>query len=167
MQDSSNLSDKYIRNYFRNQLIPSIQKVFPEVEENFMHNVERFREIEELYKQAISQHKKKLIEKKVCFVLVLCLHALRPQPRHSKTLVRVRRRRVSREASWSAAMGPREGRRFGRRGKHRTSNNRRRTSNSERLLTPQSGDFADSVTCLCVARRQAAVQDASRLITFP
>lgn len=64
VQDSSNLSDKYIRNYFRNQLIPSIQKVFPEVEENLMHNVERFREIEELYKQAISQHKKKLIEKR-------------------------------------------------------------------------------------------------------
>jgi hypothetical protein len=26
--------------------------------------------------------------------------------------------------------------------------------------TPQSGDSADSVACLCVARRQAAVQDA-------
>ncbi|MEO6135805.1 MAG: tRNA lysidine(34) synthetase, partial [Ginsengibacter sp.] len=34
VEDSSNSSDKYTRNYFRNQLIPSLQKVFPQVEEN-------------------------------------------------------------------------------------------------------------------------------------
>ena len=49
VEDSSNLSDKYTRNYFRNQLIPSIQKVFPEVEENLLNNIERFKEAEILY----------------------------------------------------------------------------------------------------------------------
>ncbi len=64
VEDSSNLSDKYTRNYFRNQLIPSLQKVFPGVEENLMNNIERFGEIDELYRQIISRHTTKLIEKK-------------------------------------------------------------------------------------------------------
>ena len=61
VEDSSNTSDKYTRNYFRNQLIPSIQKVFPQVEENLLNNIERFKETEILYQQAINLHKKKLI----------------------------------------------------------------------------------------------------------
>ncbi len=64
VEDSSNSSDKYTRNYFRNQLIPSLQKVFPEVEENLINNIDRFKDIEALYFEVISQHKKKLIEKK-------------------------------------------------------------------------------------------------------
>jgi tRNA(Ile)-lysidine synthase len=62
VQDSSNASDKYTRNYFRNQLIPGLQKVFPQVEENLIHNIQRFQEVEELYRQAIDQHKKSLME---------------------------------------------------------------------------------------------------------
>ena len=54
VEDSSNSSDKYSRNYFRNQLIPSIQKVFPHVEENLLDNIERFKETGILYQQAIS-----------------------------------------------------------------------------------------------------------------
>ncbi len=64
VEDSSNISDKYTRNFFRNQFIPSIQKVFPQVEKNLMDNVERFRDIEILYQQSIIKHKKKLLEKK-------------------------------------------------------------------------------------------------------
>ncbi len=64
VEDSSNLSDKYTRNYFRNQLIPSLQKVFPGVEENLINNIERFGEIDELYRQIIRQYTKKLIENK-------------------------------------------------------------------------------------------------------
>ncbi len=60
-EDSSNSSDKYTRNYFRNQLIPDLQKVFPQVEENLVHNAERFREIYAIYQTAIEQVKKKLI----------------------------------------------------------------------------------------------------------
>jgi tRNA(Ile)-lysidine synthase len=64
VEDSSNNSDKYTRNYFRHQLIPSIQKVFPQVEENLLNNIDRFNEIEILYHQSIDLHKKKLLEKK-------------------------------------------------------------------------------------------------------
>ena len=62
--DSSNASDKYTRNYFRNKLIPGIKEAFPQAEENLIHNLQRFREAGELYQQAIDLHKKKLLEKK-------------------------------------------------------------------------------------------------------
>jgi len=64
VEDSSNISDKYTRNYFRNQLIPTIKKVFPQVEENLLNNIERFKEIEILYQQSIDLHKRKLLEPK-------------------------------------------------------------------------------------------------------
>ena len=64
VEDSSNVSDKYTRNYFRNQLIPSVQKVFPQVEGNLLNNIQRFKDIETLYQQSIELHKKKLLEKK-------------------------------------------------------------------------------------------------------
>ena len=64
VEDSSNASDKYTRNYFRNQLIPDLQKVFPQVEDNLLDNIERFLEIEMLYRQVVNLEKKKLLEKK-------------------------------------------------------------------------------------------------------
>ena len=64
VEDSSNGSDKYTRNFFRNQLLPSIQKVFPQVEENLMDNIERFRETNMLYEEALHGHLKKLLVKK-------------------------------------------------------------------------------------------------------
>ena len=62
VEDSSNVSDKYTRNYFRNQLIPDLEKVFPSVRDNLTDNIERFRQIEILYYQSIEQHKKYLQE---------------------------------------------------------------------------------------------------------
>ncbi len=64
VEDSSNASDKYTRNYFRNQLIPDLQKVFPQVQDNLLNNIERFREIETLYQQSVHLAKKKLLEQK-------------------------------------------------------------------------------------------------------
>lgn len=64
VEDSSNASDKYTRNYFRNQLIPQIKEVFPQVEENILHTTARIQEAAELYHQSIQFHIKKLTEKK-------------------------------------------------------------------------------------------------------
>ncbi|HEV8084788.1 MAG TPA: tRNA lysidine(34) synthetase TilS [Chitinophagaceae bacterium] len=61
-EDSSNASDKYTRNYFRNQLIPAVQKVFPQAEDNLAGNLQRFRDIEKLYGQSVLLHKKKLLQ---------------------------------------------------------------------------------------------------------
>jgi tRNA(Ile)-lysidine synthase len=62
VEDSSNESNKYTRNYFRNELIPGLKKVFPQVEDNLIDNLERFKEIDILYQQSIQLHKKKLLE---------------------------------------------------------------------------------------------------------
>jgi len=64
VEDSSNASDKYSRNYFRHQLIPLVQKIYPEVMGNLASNIDRFRDIEILYHQSIDQHKKRLLEYK-------------------------------------------------------------------------------------------------------
>ncbi len=64
VEDSSNASDKYSRNYFRNQLIPMVQQVFPAAESNLADNLQRFRDIETLYYQSIAIHKSKLIVRK-------------------------------------------------------------------------------------------------------
>jgi tRNA(Ile)-lysidine synthase len=63
-EDSSNASDKYSRNYFRNAILPMVYKIFPEVESNLEHNIARFADAEELYRQAIDAHKKSLIEQR-------------------------------------------------------------------------------------------------------
>jgi tRNA(Ile)-lysidine synthase len=62
-EDSSNSSDKYTRNYFRNELIPGIEKVFPQVKENLFNNANRFREINHIYQAAIDKIKLKLVVK--------------------------------------------------------------------------------------------------------
>src|ERR1022692_619297 len=64
VEDSSNESDKYSRNYFRHQVIPLIEKIYPKASDNLSGNINRFREVEILYQQSIAQHKKKLLEQK-------------------------------------------------------------------------------------------------------
>ena len=80
VEDSSNLTEKYTRNYFRHTLIPSLKKVFPQVEENLQQNIERFKEIDMLYQQAIFLHKKKLIENKGSEAHVPVLKLLKSKP---------------------------------------------------------------------------------------
>ena len=64
VEDSSNLSSKYTRNLFRNEIIPAISKVYPQVNENLNDNINRFKEIEKLYKLAVNDIKKKLVKEK-------------------------------------------------------------------------------------------------------
>jgi len=64
VEDSSNLTEKYSRNYFRQQLLPLVQKLYPQAESNMLDNIERFKDAELLYRQAIAIHKKKLLEHK-------------------------------------------------------------------------------------------------------
>ncbi len=79
-EDSSNSSDKYTRNYFRRHLIPSIEKVFPQVEQNLLKNLERFSEIEMLYRQSIELHKKKLLEQNGNEIHIPVLKLLKTEP---------------------------------------------------------------------------------------
>lgn len=64
VEDSSNASNKYTRNSFRNEIIPMIEKHFSNVEENVFNNIGKMNDVEELYHQAIAVHKNNLIEHK-------------------------------------------------------------------------------------------------------
>jgi len=64
VEDSSNLTTKYTRNLFRHEIIPAISKVYPQVNENLTDNINRFKEIEKLYKLAVNDIKKKLVKEK-------------------------------------------------------------------------------------------------------
>ncbi len=79
-EDSSNESNKYTRNYFRNKLLPDLQTVFPGVENNLQANLQRFNEVEQLYRQSIELHKKKLLEQKGAEVHIPVLKLVKAEP---------------------------------------------------------------------------------------
>jgi tRNA(Ile)-lysidine synthase len=83
VEDSSNASDKYTRNYFRNRLFPDLQKVFPQVEDNLLSNINRFREIEILYQQSVDLHTKKLLEQKGMEIHIPVLKLQKTPPLHT------------------------------------------------------------------------------------
>lgn len=62
VEDSSNSSSKYTRNFFRNELLPQVQKVFPQAEENILNNIKRFEQTATLYNELIDGLKKKVCE---------------------------------------------------------------------------------------------------------
>jgi tRNA(Ile)-lysidine synthase len=62
VEDSSNESDKYTRNFFRHQILPLVERAYPSAPGNLADNLGRFREIEAIYREAIEQQKKKLLE---------------------------------------------------------------------------------------------------------
>jgi tRNA(Ile)-lysidine synthase len=62
VEDSSNASSKYTRNFFRNELLPAIKTVFPQVEENLLDNIDRFKRINALYQTSVDGLKEKVCE---------------------------------------------------------------------------------------------------------
>jgi len=64
VEDSSNATDKYSRNYIRHQVMPLMQTIYPKVEDNLLSNIERFKEVEMVYNQTINSIKTKLLEVK-------------------------------------------------------------------------------------------------------
>jgi tRNA(Ile)-lysidine synthase len=80
VEDSSNASSKYTRNYIRHEVLPMLKQIFPSVMENVSSSIERWREGEELYIQAIALHKKKLCELKGNEVLIPVLKLQKTTP---------------------------------------------------------------------------------------
>jgi tRNA(Ile)-lysidine synthase len=79
VEDASNASDKYTRNFFRNWLIPEIGKVYPKAEENLLANIERFNKTEVLYKQLVDGLKKKLLQQQEAEVRIPVLQLMQYQ----------------------------------------------------------------------------------------
>jgi tRNA(Ile)-lysidine synthase len=61
VEDSSNQSDKYTRNYFRHQVLPLVERAYPAVLDNLAANLDRFRGIALVYREAIEKQKKELL----------------------------------------------------------------------------------------------------------
>jgi len=83
VEDSSNNTDKYTRNFFRHQIIPLVEKVFPEAIANLSDNINRFQDIEQLYQQAIDFHLKKLLEQRGSETHIPILKLKKSTPLHS------------------------------------------------------------------------------------
>lgn len=62
-EDVSNASDKYQRNFLRNQIIPQLQERFPNANENILKSADLLKETHTIYEQQIEQIQGKLIEK--------------------------------------------------------------------------------------------------------
>lgn len=63
-EDESNASDDYSRNAIRHNVIPEVEKLFPNVVANLNESIKRFAEAEQLYNGAIATQRKKLVEKR-------------------------------------------------------------------------------------------------------
>jgi len=83
VEDSSNASNKYTRNYFRHELIPALKETFPSVEENIINNIHRFTEAEALYLQAIEIHKQNLLVAKGKEMHIPILKLMKSTPLHT------------------------------------------------------------------------------------
>jgi tRNA(Ile)-lysidine synthase len=64
VDDSSNEKDIYSRNYIRHKLLPLAEQLYPQVFSNLAANLQRFREMESLYRTAVDQQLEKLVERK-------------------------------------------------------------------------------------------------------
>lgn len=83
VEDSSNDETKYTRNYFRKVILPSVEKIYPQVRENISANIERFRDAAELYGQAVALAKKKMVETHGAEVRVPVLKLVKSGPRRT------------------------------------------------------------------------------------
>jgi len=79
VEDSSNASSKYTRNFFRNELLPAIKKSYPQVEENLLANIDRFKKTNHLYQAAVEELKKKVCERYASEVRIPVLKLMKYQ----------------------------------------------------------------------------------------
>ena len=61
VEDSSNDTDQYTRNYFRHELIPAIRQVYPEVSANLAGNIQRLSDAAQVFDEAMARYKKGLL----------------------------------------------------------------------------------------------------------
>ncbi len=80
VEDVTNVSREFTRNYLRHQIIPELGKRFP----NFVHtmndNIQRFSEAEALYDQALQEHRKQLLKQEGAEVYIPILKLKKSRP---------------------------------------------------------------------------------------
>ncbi len=61
IEDASNETVKYTRNFFRHKVIPLIEQTIPTASANVAQSIEHLKEVEIIYNQAIESYKKQLL----------------------------------------------------------------------------------------------------------
>lgn len=61
-EDSSNASDKYLRNYLRHNIIPAMQKAVPHFSESVAHCMENLTEVNKIYDNTINLWTKSIVK---------------------------------------------------------------------------------------------------------
>ena len=85
VEDASNATDKYSRNFFRHNIIPLVKEVYQNAGENLLGNIERWKEVEQVYNQSIQLTKSKLLEHKGNEVHIPVLMLQKQQPLNTIT----------------------------------------------------------------------------------
>ncbi len=85
VEDASNATDKYSRNFFRHHVIPLVKEVYQNADENLLGNIERWKEVEQVYNQSIHLTKSKLLEHKGNEVHIPVLMLQKQQPLNTIT----------------------------------------------------------------------------------
>ena len=62
VEDSSNRSTDYTRNQIRLELLPMLRTIYPQVDNNLLHNIDRFKSIQLVYRQAVDRWIRKYIQ---------------------------------------------------------------------------------------------------------
>ncbi|WP_298734988.1 tRNA lysidine(34) synthetase TilS [uncultured Chitinophaga sp.] len=83
VEDSSNITDKYTRNFFRHRVLPPIQEAYPGAVQHMAGTIARVREAELLYQEAVVRHRKRLLEQKGTTFMVPVLKLQKTRPLHT------------------------------------------------------------------------------------
>jgi tRNA(Ile)-lysidine synthase len=62
-EDSSNASDKYLRNKIRQKLIPLLKEMNPSIQQTILEEMQRLQEVEKIYREAIDKKKQQIVKK--------------------------------------------------------------------------------------------------------
>lgn len=62
VEDSTNQSTDYTRNFLRHKILPELQTVYPGIEDTLMNNIKRFSQSEQLYHIGLEKYKKQLTQ---------------------------------------------------------------------------------------------------------
>jgi tRNA(Ile)-lysidine synthase len=63
-EDASNATDAYLRNAVRHHIVPVVKEWFPDAVKNVNESISRFAQAEILYKKAVEQERKQLLEQR-------------------------------------------------------------------------------------------------------
>jgi len=83
VEDSSNITDKYTRNFFRHQVLPPILEAYPAAIPHMAGTIERVREAELLYREAVQRYRKKLLVQQGNTFMVPVLKLQQASPLHT------------------------------------------------------------------------------------